>query len=105
MPTSKTQTKRPTKRTPAKKAPASSASKSQARKEDSPLLTVTAEATPLPVDESNQALEDERAELQQPGQVSGKVAKQIDNDPGYDIDQLTHMAEYWGEDERDTPGS
>lgn len=89
------------KRTPAKRtAPA----KTQARSQDSAKLDFTAEAMTFPTDEANEALEAERDELQQPGLVSGPVAKQIDNDPGYDIDQLGHMVEYWGDDERDEPG-
>jgi len=43
----------------------------------------------------HQALESEREELQQPGQVSKADADQIYNDPGYDKDQLAHMREYW----------
>lgn len=87
--------------TPAAKKPTpakATATKPQARKEDSPLLEVRAEATPLPVDESNAALEKQRAELHKPGRVGKADAKQIDNDPGYSRDQLAHMREYFGID-------
>lgn len=93
-------TKAPAKRS----APTETKPKTQARSQDSQKLDFKAEAVTFPTDEANEALEAERDELQQPGQVSGKVAKQIDNDPGYDIDQLSHMVEYWGDDERDEPG-
>lgn len=83
--------------------------RSQTRKgsssQDSMKLGLTAEASTFPSDPDLEALEAERAELQSPGQVSGAVAKQIDNDPGYDVDQLTHMAEYWGKDDRGEPGT
>lgn len=88
------------KRASARKA----APKTQVRSQDSAKLGFTAEATTFPSDPDLEALEEERDELQSPGAVSGAVAKQIDNDPGYDVDQLTHMAEYWGKDDRDEPG-
>lgn len=93
-------------KTAKKSAPAKrpAPAKTQARSQDSQKLDFTAEAVTFPTDEANEALEAERAELQSPGQVSGPVAKQIDNDPGYDVDQLTHMAEYWGDEDRDEPG-
>lgn len=83
---------------------AKSATKTQQRSQDSAKLGFTAQGIETPPPEDLAALEAERDDLQQPGQVSGKVAKQIDNDPGYDVDQLTHMAEYWGEEDRDEPG-
>lgn len=87
----------PSKTTTRKRAPAkrTAASKTQARSQDSAKLGFTAEATTFPTDPDLEALEEERAELQSPGEVSKAAAKQIDNDPGYDMDQLTHMAEYW----------
>lgn len=57
---------------------------------------VRAESLPLLVDKDHEALEAERADLQKPGRVSKSDAEQIDNDPGYDKDQLAHMREYWG---------
>lgn len=86
---------------PAKKT---AASKTQARSQDSAKMDFTAAGVQMPVSDDLAALESERDDLQQPGQVSGKVAKQIENDPGYDVDQLVHMAEYWGEEDRDEPG-
>lgn len=76
-----------------KAAPAKKAAKPQVRKQDS---GVTAEAVTFPTDESNESLERERAELHKPGRVSKADAEQIDNDPGYNKDQLAHMREYWG---------
>ena len=82
------------------------ASKPQARSQDSAKLGFTAEASTFPTDPDLEALEAERDELQQPGVVSDKAAaKQIDNDPGYDVDQLTHMVEYWGDGDRAEPGA
>jgi hypothetical protein len=86
-------------KTPAKKASSptkQAAPKSQARKQDSPLMEVTAEAVEFPTDEANESLERERAELHKPGRVSKAAAEQIDNSPGYNKDQLAHMHEYWG---------
>lgn len=80
----------PTKKTAAKP------SKTQARSQDSAKLDFTAEASTFPSDPALEELEAEREELQSPGVVSRDPSKQIDNDPGYDVDQLTHMAEYWG---------
>lgn len=80
----------PTKKTAAKP------SKTQARSQDSAKLDFTAEASTFPSDPDLDKLEAERAELQSPGAVSKTAAKQIDNDPGYDVDQLEHMVEYWG---------
>lgn len=96
----------PSKTTSKKTAPAkkTAASKTQARSQDSAKMDFTAAGVQTPAPDDLAALESERDDLQQPGQVSGKVAKQIDNDPGYDVDQLTHMAEYWGEEDRDEPG-
>ena len=70
--------------------------KTQAKTQDSSKLDFTAEATPLPVDEEHKALEDQRAELHKPGRVSKADAEFIDNDPGYNKDQIAHMREYWG---------
>jgi hypothetical protein len=88
----------PAKKAAPTKAPAKKAteSKPQARSQDSTKLGFNAEATTFPSDPDLEALEAERAELQSPGVVSHDPDKQIDNDPGYDVDQLTHMAEYWG---------
>jgi hypothetical protein len=72
-----------------------SAPKTQARKQDSP-PEVRAEAVAFPTDEANESLERERAELHKPGRASKADAEQIDNDPGYNKDQLAHMREYWG---------
>jgi hypothetical protein len=92
-------TKTATKRAPAKKAPAKTAApKSQARVQDSAKLSFQAEAVldPSQQDETHLAAERNRAELQRPGRASKADAAQIDNDPGYDRDQLAHMREYWG---------
>jgi hypothetical protein len=59
-------------------------------------MEVRAEAVTFPTDESNESLEQERAELHKPGRVSKTDAEQIDNEPGYNRDQLAHMREYWG---------
>jgi hypothetical protein len=86
-------------KTAAKKASSptkQAAPKSQARKQDSPLMEVRAEAVTFPTDEANESLERERAELHKPGRASKADAEQIDNDPGYNRDQLAHMREYWG---------
>jgi hypothetical protein len=86
-----------------KSAPAKqSAPKSQASKQDSPLMEVRAEAVTFPTDESNEALEQERAELHKPGRVSKSDTEFIDNEPGYNRDQLAHMREYWGIKESDS---
>jgi hypothetical protein len=69
--------------------------KTQARSQDSP-TEVRAEAVTFPTDEANESLERERAELHKPGRASKADAEQIDNDPGYNRDQLAHMREYWG---------
>ena len=102
----RTATKSTTRPSKPRATPPKPSSKTQARKEDSPNLEVRAEATPLPVDKAHEEAERQRAELQQPGQVrkDSKAAEQIDNDPGYDKDQLAHMREYWGDEERDEPG-
>lgn len=94
----------PTKSAP-KKAPEKKTEqpKTQARSQDSTKLGFKAEATTFPSDPDLEALEAERAELQSPGVVSHDPDKQIDNAPGYDVDQLTHMAEYWGLQESTAP--
>jgi hypothetical protein len=86
-----------TKKAPPKKT---ATSKTQARTQDSSKLEFSAEATthPSETDENLRAAEKQRAALQQPGRVSKADAQQIDNDPGYDKDQLAHMREYWGLD-------
>jgi hypothetical protein len=73
-----------------------SAPKTQARTQDSAKLEFSAEAVTFPTDEANESLERERAELHKPGRASKADAEQIDNDPGYNRDQLAHMREYWG---------
>lgn len=74
--------------------------KSQAKDQDSSKLGFTAQASTHPA-ETNEALQEaekQRDELQQPGRVSKADAAQINNEPGYDKDQLAHMREYWGLD-------
>jgi hypothetical protein len=71
-------------------------SKTQARSQDSAKSDFVAEAVTFPSDPDLEALEAERDELQRPGRASKADAEQIDNDPGYDKDQLAHMREYWG---------
>jgi hypothetical protein len=81
---------------PTRKAPTKTQPKPQARSQDSSKLEFRAEAVTFPTDEHNDRLEAQRAELHKPGRVSKADAEQIDNDPGYNRDQLAHMREYWG---------
>jgi hypothetical protein len=79
-----------------KSSSATQTPKTQARSQDSMKLGFSAEPTPPPSDPSAARLQSEQDELQQPGRASKTDAEQIDNEPGYNKDQLDHMREYWG---------
>lgn len=66
--------------------------------QDSAKLPFTAEATPLPTDESAARLQEEADKLHAPGQVGKTDAEFIDPDPGYHKDHVAHMREYYGLD-------
>lgn len=73
-----------------------SSAKTQVKSQDSAKLEFTAAGVETPMPDDLAALEAQRADLHKPGQVSKADAEQIDNDPGYNKDQLAHMREYWG---------
>ena len=60
---------------------------------------VTAEATPLPIDESAALLQSEQDVLSRPGRAARADAEFIDHESGYSRDQLAHMREYYGIDD------
>lgn len=94
---------RPTRRAaPAKKTASTSESKTQARSQDSAKSEFRAEGIETPVPEDLAALESEREDLHKQGRVSKADTEQIDNSPGYNRDQLSHMREYWGLDPSDS---
>ncbi len=49
-----------------------------------------------PKDPSHEKFLAEQSDLERPGKVSKEHASQIDNAPGYSINQLDHMREYYG---------